>query len=194
MTSSTSPTMPARASATCCFASTASANLIIFGEREYSLRIWLDPQKLSAYGMTAGDVVQSLRDQNVQVSGGAIGAPPMNAGNAFEYTVTTQGRFEDARDFRYVIVKSTDDGRLITLQDVARIELGAKDYVTNSYLERQAGRRARHLPAAGHQCAGIGGRDPGQDDRAAKDFPEGSGLSDRLQSDRVHPEIDQRGL
>ncbi|MER8782003.1 multidrug efflux RND transporter permease subunit [Mesorhizobium sp. M1006] len=109
-------------------------DLIIFGEREYSLRIWLDPEKLSALGMTSGDVVQALRDQNVQVSGGSIGAPPTSTGTAFQYTVTTQGRFNDARDFRYVIVKSTDDGRLISLQDVARIELGAKDYVTNSYL------------------------------------------------------------
>ncbi len=109
-------------------------NLLIFGEREYSLRIWLDPEKLSALGMTSGDIVQALREQNVQVSGGSIGAPPNDAGNAFQYTVTTQGRFDDARDFRYVIVKSTEDGRLITLQDVARIELGAKDYVTNSYL------------------------------------------------------------
>lgn len=109
-------------------------DLIIFGEREYSLRIWLDPEKLSALGMTSGDVVQALRDQNVQVSGGSIGAPPTNMGTAFQYTVTTQGRFNDARDFRYVIVKSAEDGRLIQLQDVARIELGAKDYVTNSYL------------------------------------------------------------
>ena len=109
-------------------------DLIIFGEREYSLRIWLDPDKLTAYGMTASDVVQSLRDQNVQVSGGSIGAPPTPGDNAFEYTVTTQGRFEDARQFRYVIVKSTEDGRLVELQDVARIELGAKEYVTNSYL------------------------------------------------------------
>jgi hydrophobic/amphiphilic exporter-1 (mainly G- bacteria), HAE1 family len=110
----------------------------IFGEREYSLRIWLDPEKLSAYGMTAGDVVESLRDQNVQVSGGSIGAPPVTDGSAFQFTVTTQGRFDDARDFRYVIVKSTEDGRLISLQDVARIELGAKDYVTNSYLNGKA--------------------------------------------------------
>ncbi|RWE14276.1 MAG: efflux RND transporter permease subunit [Mesorhizobium sp.] len=110
----------------------------IFGEREYSLRVWLDPEKLSAYGMTAGDVVQALRDQNVQVSGGSIGAPPIGDGSAFQYTVTTQGRFEDARDFRYVIVKSTKDGRLISLQDVARIELGARDYVTNSYLNNKA--------------------------------------------------------
>lgn len=114
-------------------------NLLIFGEREYSLRIWLDPEKLSALGMTSGDIVQALREQNVQVSGGSLGAPPNDAGNAFQYTVTTQGRFDDARDFRYVIVKSTEDGRLITLQDVARIELGAQDYVTNSYLnDKQA--------------------------------------------------------
>ena len=109
-------------------------SVLIFGEREYSLRIWLDPDRLSAYGMTAGDVVTALREQNVQVSGGSIGAPPNDGGNAFQYTVTTQGRFEDARDFRYVIVKATEDGRLISLQDIARIELGARDYVTNSYL------------------------------------------------------------
>ncbi|MEP7455287.1 multidrug efflux RND transporter permease subunit [Phyllobacterium sp. SB3] len=109
-------------------------DLIIFGEREYSLRIWLDPEKLSAYGMTSSDVVQSLRDQNVQVSGGSIGGPPSSGTNAFQYTVTTEGRFSDARQFRYVIVKATESGRLVQLQDVARIELGAKDYVTNSYL------------------------------------------------------------
>jgi HAE1 family hydrophobic/amphiphilic exporter-1 len=109
-------------------------SVLIFGEREYSLRVWLDPDRLSAYGMTAGDVVTALREQNVQVSGGSIGAPPNDSATAFQYTVTTQGRFDDARDFRYVIVKATDDGRLISLQDVARIELGARDYVTNSYL------------------------------------------------------------
>jgi HAE1 family hydrophobic/amphiphilic exporter-1 len=109
-------------------------DLTIFGEREFSLRIWLDPQKLAAYGMTASDVVQSLQEQNVQVSGGSIGGPPASGTNAFQYTVTTQGRFSDARQFRYVIVKATESGRLVQLQDVARIELGAKDYVTNSYL------------------------------------------------------------
>jgi len=113
-------------------------DVLIFGEREYALRIWLDPEKLSAYGMTAGDVVGALRDQNVQVSGGSIGAPPTDIGTAFQYTVTTQGRFDDARDFRYVIVKSTEDGRLIELEDVARIELGARDYITNSYLNGKA--------------------------------------------------------
>lgn len=102
-------------------------DVLLFGEREYALRIWLDPQKLSAYGMTAGDVVSALREQNVQVSGGSIGGPPMSSDSAFQYTVTTDGRFSDARQFRYVIVKATEEGRLVQLQDVARIELGARE-------------------------------------------------------------------
>ncbi|SON55628.1 Efflux pump membrane transporter BepE [Hartmannibacter diazotrophicus] len=110
-------------------------SISIFGEREYSLRIWLDPEKLAGYGMTASDVIAALREQNVQVSGGSIGAPPNNGENAFQYAVTTLGRFSDARQFRYVVVKSSGDGRLVQLQDIARIELGARDYVTNSYLD-----------------------------------------------------------
>ena len=106
----------------------------VFGERQYAMRIWLDPEKLSAYGMTSADVVSALRDQNVQVSGGSIGAPPAGSDNSFQYTVRTDGRFSDQRQFRYVIVKATADGRLVKLEDVARIELGAQDYVTNSYL------------------------------------------------------------
>ncbi|MDL2406956.1 multidrug efflux RND transporter permease subunit [Rhizobium calliandrae] len=110
----------------------------IFGERQYAMRIWLDPEKLASYGMTSADVVQALRDQNVQVSGGSIGGPPAGSDNSFQYTVRTDGRFSEARQFRYVIVKSTPDGRLVKLEDVARIELGAQDYVTNSYLNNQA--------------------------------------------------------
>ena len=109
-------------------------DLIIFGEREYSLRVWLDPEKLATYGLTAGDIVSSLRDQNVQVSGGALGTPPSAADNAFQFVVTTQGRFDNTRQFKQVIVKSGENGRLIRLSDVARVELGARNYVTNSYL------------------------------------------------------------
>ena len=109
-------------------------NLLLFGEREFALRVWLDPDKLAAYGLAAGDVVAALRDQNVQVSGGSIGAPPNPGDNAFQYVVSTQGRFEDPREFRQVIVKTGEDGRLVRLQDVARVELGAREYITNSYL------------------------------------------------------------
>ena len=106
----------------------------IFGSREYSLRVWLDPEKLSAYGLTGGDVVRALQEQNVQVSGGALGQEPVQRDNAFQLVVTTQGRFEDLRQFRNVIVRAGEDGRLIRVQDVARVEMGAREYVTNSYL------------------------------------------------------------
>jgi HAE1 family hydrophobic/amphiphilic exporter-1 len=109
-------------------------DLIIFGERQYSLRIWLDPEKLASYGLTSSEVVRAIQEQNVQVSGGALGQEPTPTDAAFQLTVTTQGRFEDPRQFRQIIVQATPQGRLVRLQDVARIELGAQDYVTNSYL------------------------------------------------------------
>ncbi|MDJ0942414.1 MAG: multidrug efflux RND transporter permease subunit [Kiloniellales bacterium] len=106
----------------------------LFGEREFSIRVWLDPDKLAAYGLTAGDVVEALREQNVQVAGGAIGAPPSPGGTPFQVTVSTQGRLSDPREFRKIIVKSTGAGRIVRVWDVARVELGARDYITNSYL------------------------------------------------------------
>jgi HAE1 family hydrophobic/amphiphilic exporter-1 len=108
-------------------------DITVLGAREYSLRVWLDPNKLATYALTTIDIVQALREQNVQVAGGALGAPPSPDGSAFQLTVQTQGRFDDVRQFRNIIVKASD-GRLVRLQDVARVELGARDYVTNSYL------------------------------------------------------------
>ena len=110
-------------------------DLIIFGEREYSLRIWLDPEKLSGLRHDGGRRRRRrCASRTCRCPAARSARRRSTTGTAFQYTVTTQGRFDDARDFRYVIVKSTEDGRLITLQDVARIELGARDYVTNSYL------------------------------------------------------------
>ncbi|MFM7343869.1 MAG: efflux RND transporter permease subunit, partial [Tagaea sp.] len=83
--------------------------------------------------LSAGDVVRALREQNVQVSGGALGTPPSD-GASFQIPILTQGRFEDPRQFREVIVRAGGDGRIVRLRDVARVELGAREYVTNSYL------------------------------------------------------------
>ena len=109
-------------------------DIIIFGAREFSLRVWLDPEKLASYGLAGGDIVRALQEQNVQVSGGALGQEPAPADNPLQLIVTTQGRFDDIRQFRDVIVRATADGRLIRVQDVARVEFGAREYVTNSYL------------------------------------------------------------
>jgi len=115
----------------------AVGNITVFGAREYSLRVWLDPDKLSAYGLTAGDVVAAMQEQNVQVSGGTLGQPPAPESNAFQVTVSTQGRFKDEREFREIIVKAADGGRLVRVRDVARVEMGARQYSTNSYLSNK---------------------------------------------------------
>jgi len=109
-------------------------DLTVFGAREYAMRVWLDPERLAALDLTAGDVVSSLRAQNVQIASGALGQPPMPLANAFQLTVNTQGRFIDPEQFRNVIVKTGEDGRLTRVRNIARVELGARDYVTNSYL------------------------------------------------------------
>ncbi len=107
----------------------------IFGERLYSLRVWLDPQKLSGLGLTADDAIAAVRAQNVQVSGGSIGGQPAPADNAFQFSVKTQGRFQDAAQFNDVIVRSTAEGRLIRLKDVARVEIGAQSYDNLSFFD-----------------------------------------------------------
>ncbi len=112
-------------------------NLIIFGEREFAARVWLDPDKLASLGLVASDVVSALREQNVQVSGGSLGAPPNNSGSAFQVSVTTAGRLETPKEFGNVIVRATEDGRIVRVRDVARVEIGARSYVTNSYLNNK---------------------------------------------------------
>ncbi|MEO0997131.1 MAG: efflux RND transporter permease subunit, partial [Pseudomonadota bacterium] len=112
-------------------------DIVVFGAREYSMRIWLDPERLAALDLAAEDVVAALRSQNVQIAGGALGAPPAPSGQSFQFTVNTEGRFVDARQFEQVIVKAGADGALTRVVDVARVELGARDYVTNSYLNGQ---------------------------------------------------------
>ncbi len=104
----------------------------IFGERLYSLRIWLDPSKLAGLGMVADDVVKAVQAQNVQVSSGTLGAQPAPADNAFEFVVRTQGRFAEPKQFEDVIVRSTSDGRVVRLKDVARVEIGAQSYTNTS--------------------------------------------------------------
>jgi HAE1 family hydrophobic/amphiphilic exporter-1 len=100
----------------------------IFGTANYSMRVWLDPLKLKSRGMTAQDVTEALREQNVQVAAGQIGQPPSNTRNEFQYTVTAQGRLSEVTQFENIIVKSAPGGRLVYLKDIARVELGSQSY------------------------------------------------------------------
>ncbi len=106
----------------------------VVGAREYSMRIWLDPEKLSALNLTASEVVAALQEQNVQVAAGVIGQPPVASGNAFQYTLSTLGRLDSPEQFGDIVVKTGEGGRIARVKDVARVELGALDYTVNSYL------------------------------------------------------------
>ncbi len=110
----------------------------LVGSREYSMRVWLDPSKLSFQNLTTDDIVTALRNQNVQIAAGVIGQPPLDADRAFQINVTAQGRLVTPEEFETVIVKTGADGRVVRLKDVARVELGAQDYVVNSYLDGKA--------------------------------------------------------
>jgi multidrug efflux pump len=109
-------------------------DIIVFGLREYSMRVWLDPENLASLNMTADDVVRALREQNVQVASGVIGQPPVPKGNALQVNVNTLGRLIDPGQFGDIVVKTGENGRITRLKDVARVELGARDYSVNSYL------------------------------------------------------------
>jgi multidrug efflux pump len=112
-------------------------NVTIFGARDYSMRVWLDPDKLAVRDLTAGDVISALRGQNVQVAAGVINQPPVPQPGAFQFNVETQGRLTTPEAFGNIIVKSESNGRVVRVRDVARVELGAADYNRNGYLDER---------------------------------------------------------
>src|SRR6266545_3890460 len=110
-------------------------SITVFGSRDYSMRIWLDPDRLQSLGMTASDVVQALQGQNIQVASGALDQPPVPQQGAFQIAVQTLGRLANQDDFANIVVKQTP-GAVVRLKNVARVELAAVDYSSNSYLDR----------------------------------------------------------
>src|SRR5579864_3033307 len=107
----------------------------VFGGGDYSMRVWLDPQKLAARNITAGDVVGAIREQNVQVAAGQLGAPPANT--EFQIALNAAGRLTDEQQFRDIIIKTGDDAQVVRLGDVARVELGAQAYGIRSLLDNK---------------------------------------------------------
>jgi hydrophobe/amphiphile efflux-1 (HAE1) family protein len=106
----------------------------LFGGREYSMRVWMDPERMDFYKLTAPEVVAALRAQNVQIAAGTIGQQPLDKEVPFQVNVTALGRLSEIGQFEKVVVKTGDDGRIVRLKDVARVELGSLDYNVNAYL------------------------------------------------------------
>jgi HAE1 family hydrophobic/amphiphilic exporter-1 len=103
-------------------------DVFIFGERKYSMRLWVDPVRLAGRGLTASDVVDALREQNVQIAAGQVGQSPAPAGQTYQISVRAVGRLRDPAEFEQLIVHAGTDGTLVRLKDVGRAELGAEDY------------------------------------------------------------------
>ncbi|HTS42727.1 MAG TPA: multidrug efflux RND transporter permease subunit [Xanthobacteraceae bacterium] len=110
-------------------------SITVFGSRDYSMRIWLDPDRLQSLGLTATDVTTALAGQNVQVASGVLNQPPVDKPGAFQISVQTLGRLADPNEFSNIVVKQTANA-VVRLKDVAKVELAALDYTSNSYLDR----------------------------------------------------------
>ncbi len=113
-------------------------DVMIIGEREYGMRLWVDPDKMYRLGMTASDVIQSVQEQNIQAAAGKIGQPPNPPGQEFEYTVRAQGRLSTPEEFGNIILRARPDGSVVRVSDVGRVELGAYDYGTISRLNAKS--------------------------------------------------------
>ncbi|MEN9205198.1 MAG: efflux RND transporter permease subunit, partial [Thermostichales cyanobacterium DRC_bins_46] len=100
----------------------------IFGERKYAMRLWLDPKQLAGRQLTAEDVVQAIREQNIQVAAGQVGRPPGNRDQDYQYSILAQGRLQTPEDFAQIMIRTTESGGIVRVRDVGRVELGAESY------------------------------------------------------------------
>src|SRR5712672_3150401 len=149
-------------------------NVQVFGAGDFSMRVWLNPNKLASHNLTATDVVQAIREQNVQVAAGVLGAPPTNTGStAFQLLVNTQGRLTTEDEFSNIIVRAAKDGQITRIRDVGRVELGSSTYALRSLLDNKS---AAALPIS--QRPGSNALQTSQQvrdtmERLKKSFPEG---------------------
>jgi len=149
-------------------------NVQIFGAGDFSMRVWLNPNKLASHNLTAADVVQAIREQNVQVAAGVLGAPPTNTGStAFQLLVNTQGRLTTEEEFGNIIVRAAKNGQITRIRDLGRVELGSSTYALRSLLDNKP---AAALPIS--QRPGSNALQTSQQvrdtmERLKKSFPEG---------------------
>jgi gold/copper resistance efflux pump len=147
-------------------------NVLVWGAGEYSMRIWLDPLKLSARGLTASDVVGAIREQNVQVAAGVIGQQP-DATSAFQLAVTTLGRLSDEEQFEDIIIKTGEGGQVTRLKDVARVELGANSYSLRGMLDGKPAVAMQIIQSPGANALDVAASVRAKMAEFQKSFPEG---------------------
>ncbi|MFL4985267.1 MAG: efflux RND transporter permease subunit [Xanthobacteraceae bacterium] len=146
---------------------------IVFGARDYAMRVWLDPARVQARGLTASDVVSALRAANVSVAAGAINQPPATSPGGFEIAVQTLGRLANPDQFNDIVVATDPDGRVTRVRDIARVELGAQDYKRNAYLDNQVATAIGIFQRPGSNALATAASVLGTMDELAKSFPPG---------------------
>jgi multidrug efflux pump len=148
-------------------------DVTFLGARDYSMRVWLDPNALASRNMTASDVLKALQEQNVQVAAGRIGQPPAPRGIDFQYTVNTLGRLLSPDEFSQIVVKTGEKGEITRVSDVGRVELGAKNYDVASYLDGQASVTMAVFQLPGANALATAEAVRAEMDRLKTRFPEG---------------------
>jgi multidrug efflux pump len=144
----------------------------VFGAGDYAMRVWLDPQKMAARDLTTGDVVAAIREQNLQVAAGQIGAPPA-AGSEFQLALNAQGRLENEEEFGDVVVKTGANGEIVQLRDIARLELGASTYAVQSLLGNENAVAIPVYQSPGSNALELSSKVRADMERLKKSFPEG---------------------
>ncbi|HKZ11215.1 MAG TPA: efflux RND transporter permease subunit [Rhodanobacteraceae bacterium] len=145
----------------------------IFGAGEYSMRVWLNPQKLSQRGLTTGDVVKAIREQNVQVAAGSLNAPPVRSDADFQLNINTQGRLSTVDEFRNIVLRTDASGATVHLGDVARVQLGSDQYALRSLLDNQPAVAIPIFARPGSNAIQISDEVRATMARLKKDFPQG---------------------
>ncbi|HET7204786.1 MAG TPA: efflux RND transporter permease subunit, partial [Steroidobacteraceae bacterium] len=148
-------------------------NAQLWGSGDYAMRVWLDPDRIAARGLTAGDVVRAIREQNVQVSAGQLGAEPTPTASDFLVSINAQGRLETEEEFGQIVVESGTDGEVVRLADVARLELGAGDYTLRSLLDNKDAVAIGIFEAPGANAIGVSDSVRARMAELATRFPEG---------------------
>jgi len=147
-------------------------SITVFGQRDYAMQVWLDPNRLSQMNLTSNDVVTALKAQNVQVASGILNAPPVPVQNAFQIAVRTLGRLSNPEEFAQIVIKQTDQA-LVRLKDVGRVEISAQDYASTSFLDRYPSIALGVFQRPGSNALATGNAVVEEMKRIRKTFPEG---------------------
>ncbi len=177
-------------------------DIVYLGQRDYSLRMWLDPDKMAAMNLTANDVIRAVQSQNIQAAVGQIGQQPMLPGQLYQLTMSTLGRLENVEQFKDIILKtgegaegqSPDSNAVVRIRDVARVELGAQNYDQTCHLDGKPSVALAVFQLPGSNALDVAEQDQEEDGGAEAEVSRRIGIQDRLRHHAVRRAVDPRGV